>query len=790
MADEVVFPKATEVDVMLLLEGTYPFVSGGVSSWVNQIIRGFPEIRFGACFLGSRPEDYGKPRYALADNVVHVETHYMYEKHAPPLVSPKLGDPEAFNNVAELHKIFRKAAESGDKAGLTKAMQGVLPLLDDGQELDEAAFLHGDLAWKYLAHQYAGQCSDPSFVDYFWTVRIMHSPIWMLSRVAQTLIPARCYHTISTGYAGFLGALLKWRTGNPLILSEHGIYTKERKIDLFQSTWIADNRGAFEKDASQISYFRELWIRLFEALGRVCYDASNDIIALYEINRLRQVRDGADSDRTQNIPNGIDLPRMKKVRAQRPDSPPLVLCMLGRVVPIKDVKTFIRSMRTVVNRLPEAEGWIAGPEDEDPAYAQECHQLAESLGLKDKVKFLGFQRIDELLPKVGMLAISSISEALPLVILEGFAAGVPAVSTDVGSCRQLIFGLGPDDEALGGAGDIVGIADPEALGLAAVRLFSDINLWKQAQAAGIARVENYYTQDMMFGKYRALYQKSLAPTAKTTADAPAKPVEKAPAVIDAVATVVAAAAPAAPIVPVAPVAPAVLVEPIVPAVVPVESVTPVAPVAPAVQVESVVPAAAPVVPATPSEPVAPAPIAVVPPLVSVVPPAAPVVVMEKVVAEVVSTPEIIEKTMSVAESDTSKKSCPYAEKYAHPTELLQGEAIESLCDDLDDDEMELFELLSQARMPVEEVAQVKGAVRALLHRLLAEKPSVLVWNVHKNLRAQRKLRSAIEQVLEHTLPTSYDRATFAHKSASVFYLILEYAAKNDSGWRSALARRS
>jgi hypothetical protein len=36
---------------------------------------------------------------------------------------------------------------------------------------------------------------------------------------------------------------MKQRTGKPLILSEHGIYTKERKIDLFQAEWIRDNRG-------------------------------------------------------------------------------------------------------------------------------------------------------------------------------------------------------------------------------------------------------------------------------------------------------------------------------------------------------------------------------------------------------------------------------------------------------------------------------------------------------------------------------------------------------------------
>ncbi|MFX6118746.1 GT4 family glycosyltransferase PelF, partial [Acinetobacter baumannii] len=87
----------------------------------------------------------------------------------------------------------------------------------------------------------------------------------------------------------------------------------------------------------------------------------------------RQVNDGAPAERTRNIPNGIDLPRLSKLRALRSEKIPPVLCLLGRVVPIKDVKTFIRAMRTVVNQYPEAEAWIAGPEDEDPAYAGECH---------------------------------------------------------------------------------------------------------------------------------------------------------------------------------------------------------------------------------------------------------------------------------------------------------------------------------------------------------------------------------------------------------------------------------
>jgi glycosyltransferase involved in cell wall biosynthesis len=188
---------------------------------------------------------------------------------------------------------------------------------------------------------------------------------------------------------------------------------------------------------------------------------------------------------------------------------PKTLCLIGRVVPIKDIKTFIRAMLTVVREEPQAEAWIAGPEDEDEEYAKECRSLVESLGLEEKVKFLGFQKIDELLPRCGVLILSSISEALPLVVLEGFAAGVPSVTTDVGSCRQLIYGLPGEDAALGAAGRVVQIADPRALAQAALDLLDEKN-WHAAQAAGIARVERFYTQDMMVGAYRSLYARLIA----------------------------------------------------------------------------------------------------------------------------------------------------------------------------------------------------------------------------------------------------------------------------------------
>ncbi|HYC46736.1 MAG TPA: GT4 family glycosyltransferase PelF [Burkholderiales bacterium] len=496
------FPRAESADIGLLLEGTFPYVAGGVSSWVNQMIRGFPDIRFAVVFIGSLEEEYGEAKYELPENIVHFERHYLYEKRRAPEIKKIEGDPATFAVVEEMHRYFRAPHAHAEGRALFERLAPELA----GGRLNQEDFLYSHRSWEFIAAQYREFSSDPSFVDYFWTVRTMHAPVWILADIAKNLIPCKAYHTVSTGYAGLLGALLKYRTGKPLILSEHGIYTKERRIDLFNAHWIPDNRVIFQRDPTEIAYFRQMWMRFFEGVGKICYDASDSIIALFEGNRLRQIEDGADPARTSNIPNGIDIARYAPLRTKRPAATPPVMALIGRVVPIKDVMTFVRAMRTVVNRLPQAEAWIIGPEDEDPEYAQECRNLAVGLGISDKVKFLGFQQMTDVLPQVGVVTLSSISEALPLVLLEGFAAGVPAVATDVGACRQLVYGLDAEDQALGAAGSVVQIADPQALAAAAVELLTDPAKWKAASDAGIRRVETYYRQDQMFERYRAVYE--------------------------------------------------------------------------------------------------------------------------------------------------------------------------------------------------------------------------------------------------------------------------------------------
>ncbi len=309
-------------------------------------------------------------------------------------------------------------------------------------------FLYSERSWELIRDTYREYCTDPSFVDYFWTVRIMFKPLWTLASVARSLIPVRMLHSASTGYAGFLGRSARHTQHTVCPVGARHLH-QGTAIDLLKSESICDNRNVFQRDPTELSYFRQMWIRLFRMDGALLLCGGRpDHRAVRNqppAPGARRRRPGAHVQR----PNGIQLARFAPMRDERPAQVPPVLCLIGRVVPIKDVKTFIRAMRRVVNQMPQAEGWIAGPADEDASYAQECENLVRSLGLENHVKFLGFQKVEDLMPKIGLIVLSSISEALPLVILEGYAAGVPTVSTDVGSCRQLIEGLGEEDRALG-----------------------------------------------------------------------------------------------------------------------------------------------------------------------------------------------------------------------------------------------------------------------------------------------------------------------------------------------------
>jgi glycosyltransferase involved in cell wall biosynthesis len=198
---------------------------------------------------------------------------------------------------------------------------------------------------------------------------------------------------------------------------------------------------------------------------------------------------------------------LEKAYLAREEGVPKVITLIGRVVSIKDIKTFIRAIRITANEIEDIEAWVVGPLDEDVDYADECRYMVETLKLEKNFFFKGFQNIKDILPKTGLLTLTSVSEGMPLTILEGYAAGVPCIATDVGSCKDLVYGsLSDEDIALGKAGEITTIANPSALAESYIKFLTDEVLWKQAQKSALDRVRKYYRQDMFLQTYRDIYE--------------------------------------------------------------------------------------------------------------------------------------------------------------------------------------------------------------------------------------------------------------------------------------------
>ncbi|MEY2342358.1 GT4 family glycosyltransferase PelF [Acidithiobacillus sp. IBUN Pt1247-S3] len=491
--------SASSVDILLLLEGTFPYVRGGVSSWVNRMIQGFPGHRFGVIFLGSARNEYMAKPYALPENVDYYAEYFLHDSAELP--HKRFGATDLATSLEPVEVAH---------AQMRKCIAGKQEDLDLGAyannfSVNQQNFLYSEKIWEYFLARYAEIPDQPPFVDYFWTIRGMHAPLWVIQNALEKAPQAKIMHCPSTGYAGYLGALLSHQQDRPLILSEHGIYTKERRIDLMLARWIQEDEEFLQR-AGHIHYLRQLWINFFALLGRISYRQADSIINLYAGVIPLQVADGASPEKLQTIPNGIAVENFiscRKAYAQRQD----VVALIGRVVPIKDIKTFIRAAAVARDQGRSTRFWIVGPTEEDEEYFTECTILLRHLQLQEQVKFLGFRAVTEVLQEVRLTVLSSISEGLPLSVLESFAAGVPVVSTDVGSCRELI--LGADGAHPAPAGKVVPIAEAQALAKAIYELLDDTAEWQRCSDQAILRVESQYREEQMFSAYRHLYDQAL-----------------------------------------------------------------------------------------------------------------------------------------------------------------------------------------------------------------------------------------------------------------------------------------
>ena len=106
---------------------------------------------------------------------------------------------------------------------------------------------------------------------------------------------------------------------------------------------------------------------------------------------------------------------------------------------------------------------------------------------------------------VDFVLLTSLSEGQPLAVLEGMAAGRPAVTTDVGCCRELLEGLG---DGLGSAGYCVPPMHQSALAEAMLSMCAGREERLRMGSAGQSRVRANYRHDQMLSRYEALFEEA------------------------------------------------------------------------------------------------------------------------------------------------------------------------------------------------------------------------------------------------------------------------------------------
>jgi glycosyltransferase involved in cell wall biosynthesis len=199
-------------------------------------------------------------------------------------------------------------------------------------------------------------------------------------------------------------------------------------------------------------------------------------------SRLEIIRNGVDLDLYQQrntLPGGRVL---KAIHAARLDHT------------TKDQRTLLRAVRLVVDQEPGFRLDIVG----DGADRTVLEALCDELRLRSHVTFLGFRHdVHKLLPQADLFVLSSVTEGLPMTLLEAMAAGLPVVSTDVGGVSELV--------TRNETGLLVPAQSPEALAGAIQALLRDPERAERMGRAGRRRVEETFDIRRVAARYEQLY---------------------------------------------------------------------------------------------------------------------------------------------------------------------------------------------------------------------------------------------------------------------------------------------
>lgn len=472
--------------IALVSEGTYPFAMGGVSVWCDQIIRGLTDHEWEIIAL--TVDETPPVVWAPPANLVGVRTVPLWSP--PPRTRRRHPDDdllEAWDRLcvvlcrsASLHP--EEAAEDRRRAARALELLRVAggPAARAGTEMG----LADDVAVTVLLDRWREhQPRTPLSVhDALSTADLLEH---LLRPLLLPPVQADVVHASMNGPSALVGMAAAWADGTPFVLSEHGIYLRERYL-LHEGTLSPTEH-----------YLRLAFFRAVAGAAYLCADA----IAPHSLyNRRWQLRNGAAETRVRTMYNGVRVEDFPPA-TDEPSAP--TISYLGRIDPIKDIVTLVRAFALVRREIPTARLRVFGapPRGQEP-YLALCREIVSSLGVADAVRFEGATDHPVSAYHGGSLvALTSISEGFPFTVVEAMACGRPVVCTNVGGVS----------EAVGDGGVVVDPRDPEAFAAACITLLSDPVLRHEVGARARARVQEWFTERRWVDAYAELYADVASP---------------------------------------------------------------------------------------------------------------------------------------------------------------------------------------------------------------------------------------------------------------------------------------
>ncbi|MBB5937906.1 GT4 family glycosyltransferase PelF [Streptomyces zagrosensis] len=460
--------------VTLLTEGTYPHSHGGVSVWCDQLINGMPDVEFHVMAVtgtGREPLAWKPP-----GNVRGIDNLPLWGT-PQPCPAPRGRELRRVLGAYEelLTALLDPAHEDHFPAALYQlAEHAPAGILSQALRTERAARV---LARLWTKPSLATAAARPTLHDALSATDLLEHA---LRPLAGRPAVGSLTHAVSGGLAALPGLVAHHQHGTPFLLTEHGVYLRERYLSFRAEPY------RWPVKALMLGFFR--------LLAKESYRTAALVTPGNRYNRRWEEHGGTPPERIRTVYNGVD-PAAFPPAGPEPEAP--TLSWAGRVDPIKDLRTLIRAFALVRAELPTAKLRLFGgtPRGAE-AYREGCEELAKELGVGADVTFEG--RVDDIKDAYAagnVVMLSSVSEGFPFTLIEAMSCGRATVSTDVGGVR----------EAVGDAGLVVPPRDPERMAQAALRLLKEPQLRARMGEGARLRVIEQFTLRQTIDTFRDIY---------------------------------------------------------------------------------------------------------------------------------------------------------------------------------------------------------------------------------------------------------------------------------------------